>query len=316
MRFVCPDGEPQYRETIARHATRLTDAGHEFHYFEGHPEDAATWDERLEGAHGVLLLLDLPIDAIRRHPSLEVISFCGTGVRAFVEVPAAVEAGVTVCNVVDYGADAVAEHAFALTFAAARSVAAGDRMIRGGGWGQSEGLQLRGKTLGVLGAGPIGARALEIGRAFEMTCLFWTRNPSPERETRLGAEYVALPDLFERSDVLSIHLAHTAETEGLVGADLLGRMQPHAVLVNTARGAILDGAALAERLAAGGLRAAGIDVFASEPPPADDPLVASERTVLTPHVGFCTPEANDEVLAIGVENLRAFAAGAPQNVVS
>lgn len=314
MRFVCPDGEAQYREAIERHARRLTDDGNEFRYFEGSPTSDAEWDERLEGADGVLLLLDLPTDAMRRHRSLEVVSFCGTGVRAFVDVDAATSAGVTVCNVVDYGADAVAEHAFALAFAAARSVATGDRMIRAGEWGQTEGLQLRGRTLGVVGAGSIGARALEIGRSLGMSCLFWTRNPSEERAHRLGAAYVDLPELFERSDVVSIHLAHTPETEGLVDAELLGRMRETAVLVNTARGAIVDSRALAEMLEAGRLRGAGIDVFRAEPP-VDEPLVSCERAVLTPHLGFCTPEANDEVLSIGVENLRAYAAGAPRNVV-
>jgi phosphoglycerate dehydrogenase-like enzyme len=316
MIFVCPDGEPQYRETIVRHAGCLRDDGHEFRYFDGPPGDASTWDERLRDADGVLLLLDLPNDAIQRNPSLRVVSFCGTGVRAFVDVDVAAATGVTVCNVPAYGADAVAEHAFALAFAAARSVAQGDRMIRAREWGQSEGLQLRGKTLGVVGAGPIGGRALEIGRALGMSCIFWTRNPTPERERRLGAEYVELPALFERSDLVSIHLAHTPETEGLIGGDLLGRMSAHAVLVNTARGAVLDGGALGDLLEAGRLKAAGLDVFESEPPSPDDPLVRSGRTVLTPHVGFCTPEANDELLLIGIENLRAFAAGKPRNVVN
>lgn len=314
MRFVCPDGEEQYREAIERHAGRLTGEGNELRYFEGPPASAAEWDERLDGADGVLLLLDLPTEAMRRHPGLQVISFCGTGVRAFVDVDAAKSAGVTVCNVVDYGADAVAEHAFALAFAAARSVAAGDRMIRAGEWRQVEGLQLRGRTLGVVGAGSIGARALEVGRGLGMSCLYWTRNPSAERSRRLGATHVELPELFERSDVVSIHLAHTPETEGLIDAALLGRMRRTAVLVNTARGAIVDNRALAALLDSGGLQGAGIDVFQVEPP-VDDPLVSCERAVLTPHLGFCTPEANDEVLSIGVENLRAYAAGTPQNVV-
>ena len=129
------------------------------------PAADAEWDERLRGADGVLLLLDLPEAVMRRHPGLRVVSFCGTGARAFVDVDAARDTGITVCNVVNSGSDAAAEHAFALMLAAARPVPGGDRMIRAGGWGHVEGLQPRHKTLGVMGAGPIGTCVIEIGRA-------------------------------------------------------------------------------------------------------------------------------------------------------
>lgn len=316
MIFVCPDGEPQYREVIARQGERLRAAGHELRYHEPPPRTEREWDERLDGAGGVLLLLDLPTEVMRRHRSVRVVSFCGTGVRAFVDVAAAGEQDVTVCNVVDYGANAVAEHAFALLLAAARSVPTGDRLIRSGEWSQWEGLELTGKPFGVVGAGPIGRRALELGRAFGMECVFWTRRPSPERERALGATYVDLPMLFSRSQAVSIHVAHTAETEGLIGAELIELLPRGAVLVNTSRGAIVDSEALATALRDGRLRGAGVDVFEQEPPPADHPLLACSNAVLTPHLGFCTPEANAEVIAIAVDNLLAYAAGKPQNVVS
>lgn len=316
MIFVCPDGEPQYQSVISHHGERLVAAGHEFRYFEPPPASEPEWDERLAGADGVLLLLDLPDEVMRRHTSLRVVSFCGTGVRAFVDVTAASEQDITVCNVVDYGANAVAEHAFALLLAVARSVPTGNGLIRRGEWSQWEGLELSGKTFGVVGAGPIGRRALEIGRALGMECLFWTRSPSPERERSLGASYAELSDLFSRSQAVSIHLAHTPETELLIGAELIDLLPDGAVLVNTSRGAIVDSDALATALKNGRMRGAGVDVFEQEPPPSDHPLLACENAVLTPHLGFCTPEANAEVISIGVDNLLAYATGAPQSVVS
>jgi phosphoglycerate dehydrogenase-like enzyme len=315
MRFVCPDGEPQYRDGIQEAMRVLVAAGHDVAiHADGPPGDAATWNARLANADGVFLLLRLPSELLAS-PHLRVVSFAGTGVARFVDLGAAADRGVTVCNVPSYGANAVAEHALALMLSAARNVVAGDRLIRAGGWRQSAGLELRGARLGVVGVGPIGRRMLQLGTALGMRSAAWTRSPSDARARELGTRFVELDELMATSDFVSVHVAHTAETEHLLSAPLLERLPAHAVLVNTSRGEVIDGGALARLLAAGRIRAAGLDVFDPEPPAADDPLVREPRCVLTPHVAYDTPDATRELFRVTAENLLAFANGTRQNVV-
>jgi D-3-phosphoglycerate dehydrogenase len=315
VRLVCPDGEPQYRRLLdPKQLERLEADGHELAWFDRVPDTVAGWIERLRDAEGVLLLWRLPPGVLRASPSVRVVSFVGTGVETYVDLEEARAAGVTVCNVPRYGANAVAEHALALILAVARRVRDGDHAVRGGAWEQTEGLELRGRRLGVVGAGPIGARMIELGKALGMNVVCWTRRPSPERAQALGAPLVRLEKLFASSDVVSLHLARSAETEGIIGRSLLGLLQPHAILVNTARGALLDERALAELLEGGAIWGAGLDVLGVEPPPDDHPLLASPRTVVTPHVAFHTEQASRELLRESLENLLAFARGAPRNV--
>jgi phosphoglycerate dehydrogenase-like enzyme len=316
MHFVCPDGEPQYRDQVAGHVARILEAqGHTFAWHEGRPADDDEFVARLAGADGALVLFTVPTDVLRRAEQLAVISWHGTGVQQFIDVPFAARHGVTVCNVRDYGANAVAEHTFALAFAVARNIAGGDRLIRSGAWGQREGVELGGRILGVVGAGPIAHRVIEIGRAFGMQVQAWTRSPSPERAARLGVRFVDLDELFSSSDVVTVNVAHTPQTEGLVDARLLALLRPAAILVNTARAEIVDTAALDEALAQGRILGAGVDVFAQEPIPAGTALPDAERSVLSPHVGYYTGPANDELFRVAVANLAAYASGEPTNVV-
>jgi D-3-phosphoglycerate dehydrogenase len=315
VRIVCADGEPQYSRLLDDgQLSRLEADGHELDWFDGAPDSVEGWIERLRGAEALLLLWGLPRGALSASPSVRVISFVGTGVETYVDLDEARAGGVTVCNVPRYGANAVAEHALALVLAVARRVLDGDRAVRAGSWEQTEGLELRGRRLGVVGAGPIGARMIELGRALGMTVACWTPRRSPERERELGAPLVELEELFASADVVSLPLDHRPETEGIVDRRLLGLLQPHAILVNTARGALVDEAALAELLEAGAIGGAGLDVLGAEPPPADHPLLSSPRTVLTPHVGFHTADATAELLRDSLENLLAYARGEPQNV--
>ena len=310
MRIVCADGEPQYYELLD--AERIAAAGHELVWHDAVAGDDELWVERLRGADALALLWRLPPGVLRRSPSIRVVSFAGTGVETYVEMEEARERGIVVCNVPRYGTNAVAEHTVALMLAVARRVPAGDRFVRQGGWGQQPGRELAGKRLGVVGAGPIAARVVELGSALGMSVAAWTRSPSPERERALGAPFVSLEHLFSSSDVVTIHVAGTVR--GLVGADLLALLPQDAILVNTARSAIVDEAALARLLDEGRLFGAGVDVFDPEPPPADHPLLRSERVVVTPHVGYHTPEASRELVRVWIENLLAFARGEPQNV--
>jgi phosphoglycerate dehydrogenase-like enzyme len=317
MRFVCPDGEPQFREVLDEgRLERLHAAGHELAWFEPPPRDYEEWDERLRGADGLLIMWSLPPGLLFTHRSVRVVSFAGTGVESYIDMQEARGCGVAVCNVPSYGANAIAEHAFALALAVARRVAEGDRLVRAGAWGpgQTSGLELRGRRLGVVGAGPIGARAVEIGRALGMEPIVWTRSPSSERAELLGVPFVSLEALFRTADVVTLHLAHVPETEGIIDRRLLSLLAAHSILINTARAQLVDMEALLELLQAGAIFGAGLDAFDAEPLPADHPLLALDRVVLTPHVGFNTPAATAELLRVALENLLAFANGEPRNM--
>ena len=263
----------------------------------------------------------LPVAVMRRAPRLEVVSYLGTGAANFVDLAEAVRLGITVCNTPGYGDNAVAEHALALLLALARRVPRLDRGLRQAGrqagWGQSEpGFELRGRTLGLVGLGGIGARMAELARGLGMEVTAWTRNPSPERAQRHGVTFLALEELLETSDVISLHLLLTPETEGLLGPEELDRMKPDAVLVNTARAELVDQAALVERLRDGRIAAAGLDVFWNEPLSADHPLLELDNVVLTPHVAFNTPEAIAAMMDIAIDNLARYFEGNPINVVA
>ena len=315
MRLVCADGEEQYRGLLAAdQLARLEAEGNELVWFDGAPDTAEGWIERIGDAEGLLLLWRLSPGVIPACRALRVLSFVGTGVETYVEMNEARAAGVTVCNVPRYGANAIAEHALALILAVARRAVEGDAAVRAGGWEQTSGVELRGRRLGVVGAGPVGARMIELGKALGMEVVCWTHRRSPERAQEIGAPLVELDELFASSDVVSLHLAPRSETEGIVDRRLLSLLRPRAILVNTARGSLIDEEALADLLAHGRIHGAGLDVLGAEPPPPDHPLLASPRTVLTPHVAFNTAESSAEMMRISLENLLAFARGEPQNV--
>jgi phosphoglycerate dehydrogenase-like enzyme len=314
MRFVCADGDEEARALLDVERARA--AGHELVWHDGAPADEDEWVRRLDGADGVMLMWGLPRGVLPAVPTVRVVSFAGSGAASYVPLDEAERCGVTVCNVPSYGANAIAEHAFALAFALARRVCEGDALVRSGSWrpGALAGLELAGRRLGVVGTGPIGARAVEIGKALGMKVAAWTRSPSSERERALGAPFVPLEQLFAESDVVSLHVAHRRETEGLVDARLLGLMQPHALLVNTARSQLVDTGALVTALEEGQIGGAAVDAFEEEPLPPDHPLLRAPRLLLTPHVAYNTPEASAELLRLTLENLLAFAAGRPRNV--
>jgi D-3-phosphoglycerate dehydrogenase len=315
MRIVCPDGEPQYRPLLDQALlAELEAGGHELVWHDAAPETTEEWLERLANADAVLLFWRLPPGVIRATPGLRMISFVGTGVDMYIDVDEARAAGVTLSNVPQYGANAIAEHAVALLFAVARRITERDQAVRSGSWTQDEALELRGCRLGVVGAGPIGRRMIELGQALGMRVVCWTRTRTPERERDLGVPLVELDELFSSSDVVSLHLAVTPETEGIIDRRLLGLLPPGAIVINTARGALLDEYALAELLEAGAIGGAGLDVLATEPPPPTHPLLSAPRVVITPHVAFHTAEASRELLRISLENLVAYARGEPQNV--
>jgi D-3-phosphoglycerate dehydrogenase len=199
--------------------------------------------------------------------------------------------------------------------AAARKLSEQTGVIKGGGWKVGFNTYLRGKMLGIVGAGSIGAAMLGLGRAIGMRTQAWTFSTSAERARALHTTFVPLDALLRTSDVISIHVKLTEQTRGLIGRRELGLMKAGAILVNTARGAVVDNIALAEALASGRLGGAGLDVFDVEPVPADHPLLKCANVVLTPHVADQNVEGMEILNRGAVDNVIAFLEGRPQNRV-
>jgi phosphoglycerate dehydrogenase-like enzyme len=200
-----------------------------------------------------------------------------------------------------------AEHALALILAATRHIPEGDAAVRAGRFQQgiAPGLRLSGRTLGIVGLGLIGQRVAHYCQALGMNVIAWSRSMTPEKAAAAGVEAVSRQALFERSDVVSLHLVLSAETRNLVGSDELARMRPGSLLVNTSRAGLIDEAALLSALRTGRLQAA-LDVFNQEPLPADHPLLSAPNTVFTPHVGYGTREIYQQFFRNSVENIVAF----------
>ena len=248
-------------------------------------------------------------------PKLRLLSVWGTGID-HVDLPAAGDLGITVCNTPGYGAPYVAEHALTMALAASRQIVQNDRYIREGGWTRGFINELYGKTLGVVGAGAIGQRMIQLGQGIGMNVIAWTVNASQERAASYGVEFVSLERLFRESDVVSLHVALSTETNKLIKAEHLAVMKPTSILVNTARGAVVDEAALLETLQQNRIAGAGLDVFEAEPLPAGHPFTKLENVVLSPHAGGMAYNGTMRGLEMSVENLEAFAAGVPTYVVA
>ena len=278
-------------------------------------------DEQVERARDADIILNSRAqvawkeDSLRRLPRLALIATCSIGVDN-IDLVVARELGILVCNQPGRTAPIVAEHALALLMAVAKRAAFFTESMRAGRWERMDTVYLNGKTLGVIGAGDIGGAVARLGRALGMNVVAWTPHPSPERAQRLGVRFLALDELLALADAVSIHVKLTDQTRGLIGARELARMRPGALLVNTARGPVVDAAALKAALDSGHLGGAGLDVFAEEPLPAGDPLLSCQQVVLTPHCADTTPEGVDLLNGGAVDNILAFLRGEPRNVVS
>jgi phosphoglycerate dehydrogenase-like enzyme len=248
-------------------------------------------------------------------PRLEMIALWGSGTDN-VDLAAASARGIVVSNTPGVNAHAVAEHTLALMLAFARRIPQMDAAVRHGQWPHDQLMQLEGKTVGILGMGAIGARVAQLAAPFGMRLLAASRGPDDGRASRAGATHVSLDRLLAESDFVSLHWRLSAETRGIIGRAELARMKPTAVLVNTARAALVDRDALIEALRDQRIAGAALDVFHDEPIAADDPLLSLPNVVLTPHNAGSTPEVIDEGLAQAVENVAHFLRGTPRNVVS
>jgi phosphoglycerate dehydrogenase-like enzyme len=263
----------------------------------------------------------LPRTLIERLPRLKMITLVGRGL-ANLDSAAATEHGVLLVHS-DFSRPAFAEVAAAtpelawgLMIATIRHIAREDRRLRQGGWQETIGTILAGKTLGLLGLGRIGGRMARYAQAFDMEVIAWSQNLTPERAEAGGARWVDKADLFAAADVLSIHVILSERTRGLVTASDLAGMKPTAFLINTSRGPIVEEAALIGALNEGRLAGAGLDVFDEEPLPPDHPFRSMDTVTLTPHLGYNTVETMRAFYGDMPEAIAAFARGSPIRVVN
>ena len=239
----------------------------------------------------------MPTEAMRGCTDLKHIIFLGTGARSYMHPEELADIGITVHIIKGYGDIAVAEHTIALMWAAARGVARMDGGMRAGNWIRTEGMELTGKTIGLLGFGGIAAEVARIAAGSGMRVLAWNRTP----KSAPGVTFVDLDTLLAESQVLSVHLLLTDETRGFLSAERLGRLRPGAILVNTARAAIVDEAAMIAGLESGHLRHAALDVFNKEPLAPGHKLTTLPNVTLTAHSAFRTPEASDKLLRMALD---------------
>ena len=265
----------------------------------------------LEAIDGFLIYGHIHVDGefMDRMPALKVISNFGVGVD-HIDLEAAQERHIPVGNTPDLLNGATADMCFALILAAARNMIIGDRFARSAEFTHYDptilmGCDVHSTTLGIIGLGRIGYQVARRARSFDMEVLYHNRNPNPRAEADLGAEYVALDELLQRSDFVSLTTPLTEETRGLIGRRELDLMKETAILVNVARGGVVDHDALLEALQNGQIAAAGLDVTEPEPLPRDHPLLQLENVVIIPHLGSCTRQTRKAMAQRTIDNLKA-----------
>jgi len=286
-----------------------------------HADRPKTLEEKMTRVRDAVCLMNTrgavkwPAEALRALPKLRMATVCGIGTDAF-DLAAARELGIVVCNIPGRTAPLVAEHALGLMLAVAKRAHFQTARLKAGQWGGPGNIYLHGKTLGLIGTGNIGGAMARLARGIGMEVVAWTFHPTTERAAALGVRFVPLDDLLRTADVVSLHVKLTPESRGLLGARELGLMKRGAILVNTARGVMVETTALAQALRSGHLGGAGLDVFDAEPLPPDYPLLDCEQVVLTPHNADQTPEGMELLNAGVVDNVIAYLEGRPQNVVT
>ncbi len=253
---------------------------------------------------------------LARLPNLKMIAATGPYCRVL-DVDAAVRRGIVVCGTELRGTyrKATCELTWGLILSVARNIPNEVESMRRGGWQTSAGVTLAGRTLGLLGLGRQGRHMVPVAKAFGMKVIAWSQNLTADAAAQVGVRYVSREELFATSDVLSVHLVLSERSRGIVGARELAAMKPSAILVNAARGAIVDEAALIEALRGGRIAGAGLDVYAQEPLPKDSLLRALPNVVLTPHQGHNVREFYEVAFADVVENITAFIAGTPMRII-
>ena len=254
-------------------------------------------------------------EEMRQLPNLKMIATCSIGTD-MIDLEIARDLGIVVSNQPGRTAPVVAEHMFGLMFALSKRAYFQTAELKAGRWTRMMNTMLQGKVLGVVGTGAIGVEMARLARAIGMEVIAWTFNPSPERAAEYGVRFVELDELLQQSDVVSLHVKLTEDSRHLIGARELGLMKEGALLLNGARGDVLDIDALRASLLGGHIGGAGLDVFPEEPLPADHPILECDQVVLTPHAADQTLEGVDLLNEGAVNNVIAFLEGRPQNNVA
>ncbi len=315
--IIYPDADEGDDELLAGYRRDSLEKIGKFEIFYGPPEGYAEYLERTHNANALMIGWSLPVDVMREIKKLELISFSGIGAGNFIDLPAAAKQGVTVCNCPGYADNTVAEHTLALLLAAARHVPRLHTSLQNDHWNQSiEATELHGKTLGLIGFGGIAQRVCEFAKALGMQIKVWTRNPGAKRAAKHGIEFLKLDELLNTSDILSLHIALSEETENMLSAKQFATMKEGVILINTARGELINDEALVDALHSGKVKTAALDVFRTEPLPADHPFTKLDNVILSPHVAYNTPEARDKLYDITVNNIVHFYQGNPTNVIA
>ncbi len=280
---------------------------------------------RLAGDDSIAVInkVRLGADQIEQLPNLKLIAVTATGYDC-IDVDAAAKAGIPVCNLPAYGTDSVAQYTFALLLELCHHVALHSDAVFDGEWQRCESfsfwktpqIELAGLTLGIIGCGRIGRRVAEIANVFGMRVLGMTRHPETAASPDGLFEWATLDEIAAQSDVVSLHCALNAESRGIVNADFLSRMKPSAFLINTSRGPLVDDAALADALNRDVIAGAALDVVSREPIVPDNPLLQAKNCLITPHMAWTMLAARQRMVSRTADNIRAFLAGNPQNVVN
>ncbi|MEJ5059921.1 MULTISPECIES: D-2-hydroxyacid dehydrogenase family protein [unclassified Pseudomonas] len=282
-----------------------------------YPADNETLAQRLGGFEVICVMRErtrFDADLLGRLPNLKLLVTGGMR-NAALDFKAAAALGIQVCGTDSYK-HAAPELTWALIMAATRNLVVEANALRAGVWQQSLGGDLHGKTLAILGLGSIGQRVAQFGQVFGMRVIAWSENLTAERAAEFGVTYVSKQELFEQADVLSVHLVLSDRSRGLVDAEALGWMKPTALLVNTARGPIVDEAALIKALQKQRLGGAALDVFDVEPLPPHHPFRTLENVLATPHVGYVSQQNYHLFFSQMIEDIRAWSAGEPIRLLS
>jgi D-3-phosphoglycerate dehydrogenase len=298
-----------------QHIQQLRAMG-EVQIFGDPPKSDEELKRRIQGAEIVIVgWSNLTRDIIDSVPNLKMISIWATTCH-YADLEAARERGIIVTHVPGYATEAVAEHVFGLLLASVRRLLPADNHVREGkfDWRPFTGMELAGKTLGLVGTGAIGCRVGEIAKGFKMRILGFDKAPNMKKAQEIGMNYVDLQTLLRESDIVSLHVALTSETERLIGKKEIDMMKEDAVLINTSQGKVVDEKALVDALRSRKLSFAGLDVFEKETSAEDNPLFELDNTVLSPHVGFHTVEAVKRCTDICIDNVIEFLKGRPQNL--
>jgi len=316
LKIVVPGDDPPQIQT-SPHLERLTPYGDVVLY----TDRPITSTEKVNRAKEADILINsrgmvnwtAPI--LRQLSKLQMITTCSIGTD-MIDLQVAKELGVVVCNQPGRTAPVVAEHAFGLMFALAKRTAFHTAETKAGRWNRIDNIFLRNKVLGIVGTGNTGSEMIKLGRAVGMNVIAWTLHPSQEKADRLGIQYVSFEKLLQTADVISLHIKLTDESRHLIGKQELELMKQGALLINCARGEVVQTSALVEALDAGHLGGAGIDVYDQEPPPPNYPLLACKQVILTPHCADMTPEGVDLLNEGAVDNIISYLEGCPKNVVA